>query len=60
MLFTLKKVFLLILMQGTFFSQKSRLSPDAEAKIFCEAGLDKDGFDVKYLSDYKGIYMYIF
>ncbi|XP_065938459.1 N-lysine methyltransferase KMT5A-A-like [Magallana gigas] len=34
--------------------KKSRLSPDAEAKIFCEAGLDKDGFDVKYLSDYKG------
>lgn len=38
-----------------FFSQKSRLSPDSEAKFFCEAGLDKDGFEVKYISDYKGI-----
>ena len=42
-------------MQTIFFSQKSRLSPDSEAKFFCEAGLDKDGFEVKYISDYKGI-----
>lgn len=42
---------------SNLFSQKSRLSPDAEAKFFCEAGLDKDGFEVKYLSDYKGIYL---
>lgn len=60
MLFTLKKVFFINSNARNLFSQKSRLSPDAEAKIFCEAGLDKDGFDVKYLSDYKGIYMYIF
>uniref|UniRef100_A0A8W8ML29 Uncharacterized protein n=1 Tax=Magallana gigas TaxID=29159 RepID=A0A8W8ML29_MAGGI len=33
---------------------KKRLSPDAEAQRYCEAGLDKDGFEVKYISDYKG------
>lgn len=60
MLFTLKKVFLLILMQGTFFHRKVACHQMLKQKIFCEAGLDKDGFDVKYLSDYKGIYMYIF
>lgn len=27
--------------------------PDAEAQRYCEAGLDKDGFEVKYISDYK-------
>lgn len=25
--------------------------PDAEAQRYCEAGLDKDGFEVKYISD---------
>ncbi|XP_065926621.1 uncharacterized protein [Magallana gigas] len=34
--------------------KKKRLSPDAEAQRYCEAGLDKDGFEVKYISDYKG------
>jgi hypothetical protein len=32
------------------------MSPDAEAKFHCEGGFDKDGFAVKYISDFKGKY----
>lgn len=32
--------------------------PDAEAQRYCEAGLDKDGFEVKYISDYKGSFFF--
>lgn len=32
--------------------------PDAEAQHYCEAGLDKDGFEVKYISDYKGSFFF--
>lgn len=34
--------------------------PDAEAQHYCEAGLDKDGFEVKYISDYKGSFFFSF
>ncbi|XP_062576278.1 uncharacterized protein LOC134238182 [Saccostrea cucullata] len=33
---------------------RRRMSPLAEAAYYCRAGLDKDGFQVKYISDYKG------
>ena len=35
------------------------MSPDAEAEFYCQAGLDKDGFDIKYISDYKGISKFV-
>lgn len=31
-----------------------RLSPNEDAEYYCKAGIDKDGFDLKYISDFKG------
>ncbi|XP_060557541.1 uncharacterized protein LOC132717962 isoform X2 [Ruditapes philippinarum] len=33
--------------------QKKRFSPDDDAKFFCKAGVDKEGFNVRYISDIK-------
>ena len=35
--------------------QLKRLCPDSEAEFYIQAGIDKEGFEVKYISDYKGI-----
>ena len=35
--------------------QLKRLCPDSEAEFYIQAGIDKEGFEVKYIFDYKGI-----
>ncbi|XP_056014830.1 uncharacterized protein LOC130052811 [Ostrea edulis] len=40
--------------QGILQKKVKRLKPEEDAKWWCQAGLDKDGFRVKYISDYKG------
>ncbi|XP_056017520.1 uncharacterized protein LOC130046414 [Ostrea edulis] len=40
--------------QGILQKKVKRLKPEEDAKWWCQAGLDKDGFKVKYISDYKG------
>lgn len=37
------------------YSTVNIASPLQDAKLYCEAGYDRDGFSVKYLSDYKGM-----
>lgn len=34
--------------------KRRRLSPEEDAKFYIRSGLDKDGFQVKYISDFKG------
>lgn len=41
------------------FFQLNRISPDTEAEFYCRSGIDKDCFEVRYISDYKGIKLLI-
>lgn len=34
--------------------KRRRLSPEEDAKFYIQSGLDKDGFQVKYISDFEG------
>ncbi|KAJ8303680.1 hypothetical protein KUTeg_018790 [Tegillarca granosa] len=36
------------------YRKKRKLSPDSEAKYFCDAGIDQDGFKVKFVSKFVG------
>ena len=36
------------------FQRAKRLPPDEDAEYYCKAGIDKDCFKLKYISDFKG------
>lgn len=38
--------------------QSRRVGPDVDAEFWCKAGLDKDGFEEKYIDDTIGTKKY--
>lgn len=43
-----------------FYVQSLDETPDERAKWWSEIGLDPEGFEVKYISDYKGRLLYFY
>lgn len=48
-----------VTLENIIFFQLNRISPDTEAEFYCRSGIDKDCFEVRYISDYKGIKLLI-
>lgn len=43
-----------------FFKKAKRIRPDEDAKFWCQAGLDKDGFEKRFINNTIGINCYLY